>query len=149
MPNISIADIRFLLSRVRGDFLPEEQGGLAPFGPTGIRDVQGVANNDVDVTRPGFWFGAADTLFPRLTFNRLTHPLDASDEISRPFADSLRGSTAIVTIGDTVNMGGKLMDALNPRNTGAVGAGVSMRAFTTGDNEDTLPAASTTSARSA
>lgn len=63
MPNISIADIRFLLSRVRGDFLPEEQGGLAPFGPTGIRDVQGVANNDVDVTRPGFWFGAADTLF--------------------------------------------------------------------------------------
>ena len=71
MITLSLQDIRFLLSRSRGEWLPEEQGGLVPLGPTGVRNVQGVGNNTENVNSPNWWFGAADTLFPRLTFNRL------------------------------------------------------------------------------
>ncbi len=77
-------DIRFLLSRVRGEFLPEEQGGLAPLGPTGMRDVQGVGNITSDPQAPAWWFGAADTLFLRWTYNRLNTPNKKSDVISQP-----------------------------------------------------------------
>jgi hypothetical protein len=60
----SIADLRFLLSRVRFDWLPEEQGGLAPLGPTGIRRNQGFANHSQNPLALNWWFGAGDTLFP-------------------------------------------------------------------------------------
>ncbi|WP_431305315.1 peroxidase family protein [Sediminicoccus sp. BL-A-41-H5] len=116
MPTLSLADIRFLLARSRGEWLPEELNGLAPLGPTGIRDVQGVGNNTLDAAAPGFWFGAADTLFTRDTFNRLVEPSTKNDIISAPFANSPRGATSVVTIGDTTNVGGKIADALNPRN---------------------------------
>ncbi len=116
MPTFGIQDIRFLLSRVRGEWLPEEQGGLAPLGPTGIRDVQGVGNATVNPLAPNWWFGAADTLFPRLTFNRLLAPGKKNDVISAPFANSVRGPDKIVTLSDTTTVSGKTVDALNPRN---------------------------------
>ncbi|MEY3080277.1 MAG: hypothetical protein RJA94_262, partial [Pseudomonadota bacterium] len=71
MITLSLQDIRFLLSRSRGEWLPEELGGLAPLGPTGLRNVEGFGNNAKTMLSPNFWDGAADTLFPRLTFNRL------------------------------------------------------------------------------
>ena len=125
-PTFSLADIRFLLSRSRGEWLPEEQGGVAAFGPTGLRDVQGVGNNTSNIESPGYWFGAADTLFPRLTFNRLTAPSTKNDVISGPFANNKRGAT--FTLDDTVSVdsrgfivpngtsGATVRDALNPRN---------------------------------
>jgi Ca2+-binding RTX toxin-like protein len=114
-PTIGLQDLRFLLSRVRGEWLPEEQGGLAPRGPTGIRDVQGVGNNTLNELSPNWWFGAADTLFPRLTFNRLTAPGLKNDTISSPFANSQRGPDKIIAIADTTVDQGSV-DALNPRN---------------------------------
>lgn len=121
---LGIQDIRFLLSRVRGEWLPEEFGGLAAFGPTGVRDVQGVGNQGSDPLQPNYWFGAADTLFLRTTFNRLTNPTKKNDILSSPFANSERGAAKPVTIGDTVNVSpsgtvsvtGRIADALNPRN---------------------------------
>ncbi len=121
---IGLQDIRFLLTRVRGEWLPEELGGLAPLGPTGIRNVQGVGNIGADPLLPTYWFGAADTLFLRTTFNRLTTPTKKNDIISSPFANTDRGVNNI-TIGNTVNVsvtgsvvasGGHIADALNPRN---------------------------------
>lgn len=114
-PTIGLLDLRFLLSRVRGEWLPEEQGGLVPQGPTGIRDVQGVGNNTLNELSPNWWFGAADTLFPRLTFNRLTAPTIKNDVISSPFANSQRGPDKTIAIGDTTVANGSV-DALNPRN---------------------------------
>jgi len=121
MPTFGLNDIRFLLSRVNGTYLPEELNGAAPLGPTGIRNVQGFGNNTGDMTKPGFWFGAGDTLFPRLTFNRLTDPLKKNDLISSPFANTPRGTDPQgnpykVTIGNTVTINGQTFDALNPRN---------------------------------
>ena len=122
MPStFSLSDIRFLLSRVNGTWLPEELNGAAPLGPTGIRNVQGLGNNTGDINKPGFWFGAADTLFPRLTFNRLTDPLKKNDLISSPFANTPRGTDANgnpykVVIGNTTTVNGQTVDALNPRN---------------------------------
>lgn len=121
---LGIQDIRFLLSRVRGEWLPEEFNGLAAQGPTGIRDVQGVGNQGGDPLQPNYWFGAADTLFIRTTFNRLTHPTKKNDIISSPFANSDRGPNVTVTIGDTTTVSptgtysvtGRIADALNPRN---------------------------------
>lgn len=121
---LGLQDIRFLLSRVRGEWLPEELGGLAPLGPTGIRDVQGVGNQGNDPLQPNYWWGAADTPFIRTTFNRLTTPTKKNDIISSPFANSERGPANTVTIGDTVNVSpagtvsatGRIADALNPRN---------------------------------
>lgn len=121
---LNLQDIRFLLSRVRGEWLPQELGGLAAFGPTGIRDVQGVGNQGSDPLQPNYWFGAADTLFTRTTFNRLTTPVKKNDVISAPFANSDRGPGITVTIGDTVTLSpagtisitGSIADALNPRN---------------------------------
>ncbi len=121
---LGLQDIRFLLSRVRGEWLPEELGGLAAQGPTGIRDVQGVGNQGNDPLQPNYWWGAADTLFIRTTFNRLTTPTKKNDIISSPFANSERGPANTVTIGDTVNVSpagtvsttGRIADALNPRN---------------------------------
>jgi hypothetical protein len=115
-PTIGLQDLRFLLSRVRSEWLPEEQGGLAPRGPTGTRDVQGVGNNTLNELSPNWWFGAADTLFPRLTFNRLTAPNKQNDVISQPFSASARGTADPIKIGDTATVGGKMVDALNPRN---------------------------------
>ena len=120
-PTLGLLDIRFLLARSRGEWLPEEQNGLAPFGPTGIRDVQGVGNNTQNELSPNWWFGAADTLFPRLTFNRLTTPTKKNDVISSPFANSERGPAKTVTIGDTATIFNQFnvattVDALNPRN---------------------------------
>ena len=116
MITLSLQDIRFLLSRSRGEWLPEEQGGLVPLGPTGVRNVQGVGNNTENVNSPNWWFGAADTLFPRLTFNRLIEPGVKNDVISAPFANAKRGPLEKIVIGDTATVGGKLVDALNPRN---------------------------------
>ena len=114
--NISLFDLRFLLSRVNTSWMSEEFDGLAPFGPTGIRNVQGLGNNTTDQAAPGYWFGAGDTLFPRLTFNRLTSALTKNDIISSPFANSIRGVNQKITIGYTTTIGGILKDALNPRN---------------------------------
>lgn len=116
MFTLNFQDLRFLLSRSRSTWLPEEQGGLAPLGPTGIRDVQGVANNTTDPLSPNYWFGAADTLFPRLTFNRLISPGKKNDVISSAFANSPRGPNQVVTLGFTTSINGQLVDALNPRN---------------------------------
>lgn len=121
---LGLQDIRFLLSRVRGEWLLEENGGLAPQGPTGVRNVQGVGNQGKDMLQPEYWFGAADTLFVRSTFNRLTTATKKNDVISAPFANTERGPTKTVVIGDTVNLGpngtfsitGRIADALNPRN---------------------------------
>ncbi len=117
MPTFGTQDIRFLLSRVRGEWMAEENGGLAPLGPTGIRDVQGLGNNNTNEQAPGYWFGAGDTLFTRWTFNRLTATSTNKDVISAPFANPQnRGPDKIITIGDTAVIGGKTVDALNPRN---------------------------------
>jgi len=115
--SLSISDLRFLLSRVRWDWLPEEQGGLAPLGPTGIRRNQGFANHSRDPLALNFWFGAGDTLFPRLTFNRLTAPGGKSNDIiSRPFSTAVRAPGTLVTLGYTTTVGGQLKDGYNPRN---------------------------------
>jgi len=112
----STSDIRFLLSRVLFDWLPEEQGGLAPLGPTGIRRNQGFANHTQNPLALNWWFGAGDTLFPRLTFNRLTAAGGKSnDVISFPFASAVRAPSTVVTLGGTITIGGQLKDALNPR----------------------------------
>ena len=112
----SIADLRFLLSRVRFDWLPEEQGGLAPFGPTGIRRNQGFANHSQNPLAVNWWFGAGDTLFPRLTYNRLTAAGGKSnDVISSPFSAAVRAPSTVVTLGTTTVLGGRVKDALNPR----------------------------------
>jgi Ca2+-binding RTX toxin-like protein len=116
MITLSLQDIRFLLSRSRGEWLPEEQGGLAPLGPTGIRHVEGFGNNTTNMSAPNWWNGAADTLFPRMTFNRLTDTLKKNDVISAPFANATRGPAAKITIGDTAIVKGQTVDALNPRN---------------------------------
>ena len=131
-PTFSLTDIQFLLSRVNGTYTLPELNGAAPFGPTGIRNVQGLGNNTADMTKPGFWFGAGDTLFPRLTFNRLTDPLKKNDLISGPFANTQRGYKTDaqgnlvlvdgkpvlnkVVIGNTATVNGQTVDALNPRN---------------------------------
>jgi len=122
---LNLQDIRFLLSRVRGEFMPEELGGLAAQGPTGIRSIQGVGNAGADPAQANYWFGAADTLFIRDTFNRLTSA-KKNDIISSPFANAERGPTVTVTIGDTVRLSaggnitqsltGTIADSLNPRN---------------------------------
>jgi hypothetical protein len=112
----SIADLRFLLSRVRFDWLPEEQAGLAPFGPTGIRRNQGFANHSQNPLAVNWWFGAGDTLFPRLTYNRLTAAGGKSnDVISSPFSAAVRAPSTVVTLGSTTVLGGQVKDALNPR----------------------------------
>ena len=114
--SLGTSDLRFLLSRVRWDWLPEEQGGVVPLGPTGIRRVQGIGNHSRDPLSPNWWFGAGDTLFPRLTFNRLTAPGGkAVDKISRPFATAIRGKDEVITIGNTVGLAGAKKDALNMR----------------------------------
>ena len=115
MITLGLQDIRFLLARSRGEWLPEEQGGLAPLGPTGLRDVQGVGNNTLNPNSPNWWLGAGDTLFPRETFNRLTAPNTKNDVISSAFANSQRGAAQTITIGDTTVVGGVTVDALNPR----------------------------------
>ncbi len=113
---LGTSDLRFLLSRVRWDWLPEEQGGVVPLGPTGIRRVQGIGNHSRDPLAPNWWFGAGDTLFPRLTFNRLTAPGGkAVDKISRPFSTAIRGKDEVITIGNTVGLAGAKKDALNMR----------------------------------
>jgi Ca2+-binding RTX toxin-like protein len=134
-PVISLNDLRFLLSRTRGEFLPEEFGGTLPFGPTGTRDVQGVGNNTANPVAPGFWFGAADTLFRRLSFNRLTTSQTKNDVISAPFANSARGTN--FTIGNTARVlpngmalpagdtRGTVTDSLNPRTISNLIADVS------------------------
>ena len=120
--SLNLSDLRMLLSRVRFDWLAEEQGGVLAFGPTGIRRVQGIANHSQNPLAANWWFGAGDTLFPRLTFNRLTAPGGkANDKISQPFASAVRGTTW--TLGNTgsagplntITIGGKLMDGLAPR----------------------------------
>jgi hypothetical protein len=93
----------------------KSRGGLAPLGPTGLRDVQGVGNNTLNANSPNWWFGAGDTLFPRMTFNRLTAPNTKNDVISSAFANSQRGPLQTITIGDTTTVAGKVVDALNPR----------------------------------
>jgi len=116
MTTLSPLDNRFLLSRVRSEFLPEEQNGLAAFGPTGTRNLQGVGNNALDASLDGYWYGAGDTLFTRDTFNRLLEPATKNDIISAPFANTSRGATSLITISDTTTVGGQVYDALNPRN---------------------------------
>ena len=129
MFRLNLSDRRFLLSRIREELLVEELNGLLPLGPTGTRDVQGVGNASTDRRNPSWWFGAADTLFPRLTFNRLTDPFVKGDVISYPFSSSLRASGATVTLGNTarvasltnktvVSSGGVIVDGLNPRTQG-------------------------------
>jgi Ca2+-binding RTX toxin-like protein len=128
MFTINLQDLRFLQSRSQFAWLPEEQGGLVPLGPTGLRDVQGVGNNTTNQISPNYWFGAADTLFPRLTFNRLLTPGKKNDVISAPFANSPRGPAERVTIGFTTTVNGQVVDALNPRiisNLVANSAGIS------------------------
>ncbi|MEN9879131.1 MAG: Leukotoxin [Cyanobacteriota bacterium] len=124
MPVFSVFDLRFLLSRSHSTWLVEELGGVAPLGPTGIRNVRGIGNNTKNPAAPGFFFGSADTLFKRLSFNRLLSPFK-NDVISGPFANSTRDTT--FAIGNTVrvlNNGvalpptattGKVVDSLNPR----------------------------------
>lgn len=127
MPVFSVFDLRFLLSRSHSTWLPEELGGLAPLGPTGIRNVQGIGNNTINPLAPGFWFGSADTLFTRISFNRLLAP-QKNDVISGPFANTTRGTT--FSIGNTIRVlangtalppsatprpGSSAVDALNPR----------------------------------
>ncbi len=114
--SLSTSDLRFLLSRVRWDWLPEEQGGVAPFGPTGIRRNQGFANHTQNPLAANWWFGAGDTLFSRLTYNRLTAPGGKpNDVISYPFSSAVRAPSTVVTLGGTITLGGQLKDALNPR----------------------------------
>mgnify|MGYP000111857090 CR=1 FL=1 len=79
MITLSLQDIRFLLSRSRGEWLPEELGGAAPLGPTGIRHVEGFGNVTPNMSAPNWWNGAADTLFPRMTFNWLNDTLKKGD----------------------------------------------------------------------
>ena len=79
MITLSLQDIRFLLSRSRGEWLPEELNGVAPLGPTGIRHVEGFGNNTTNMLAPNWWNGAADMLFPRMTFNRLNDVLKKGD----------------------------------------------------------------------
>lgn len=134
MPVFSLQDLRFLLSRSQSTFLPEELGGLAPLGPTGIRNVQGIGNNTTNPAAPGFLFGSANTLFNRVSFNRLTSPFK-NDVISGPFANSARGTT--FAIGNTVRVNnsgvalppntftGKVVDSLNPRTISNLIADVS------------------------
>ncbi len=115
--SLSISDLRFLLSRVRWDWLPEEQGGVVPLGPTGIRRNQGIANHTNNPLAINWWFGAGDTLFPRLTYNRLTAAGGKSnDVISKPFSSAIRNPSTVVTLAPTITLGGKLMDGLSPRN---------------------------------
>jgi hypothetical protein len=116
MATLSLSDIRFLLSRVRTEFLPQELNGLAAFGPTGTRNLQGVGNNTLDTSLDGYWYGAGDTLFTRDTFNRLLEPTTKNDIISAPFANTTRGASSVITISDTTTVGGQVYDALNPRN---------------------------------
>jgi len=68
------------------------------------------------MSAPNWWNGAADTLFPRMTFNRLTDTLKKNDVISSPFANATRGPAAKITIGDTAIVNGQTVNALNPRN---------------------------------
>ena len=115
--NVVTSDLRFLLSRVRWSWLPEENNGLAPLGPTGIRRNQGIANQSRNPLSPTWWFGSADTLFPRLTFNRNTVPGGkAVDKFSQPFSTGPRGVNEKVIIGSTRIFNGQLIDTLNPRN---------------------------------
>jgi len=116
MATLSLSDIRFLLSRVRTEFLPQELNGLAAFGPTGTRNLQGVGNNTLDNSLDGYWYGAGDTLFTRDTFNRLLEPTTKNDIISAPFANTTRSASSVITISDTTTVGGQVYDALNPRN---------------------------------
>jgi len=53
--------------------MPEEQGCLAPLGPKEIRRNQGFANHTQNPLALNWWFGAGDTLVPRLTYKRHTH----------------------------------------------------------------------------
>jgi hypothetical protein len=134
MPVFSVFDLRFLLSRSHSTWLVEELGGVAPLGPTGIRNVQGIGNNTTNPAAPGFFFGSADTPFRRLSFNRLLSPFK-NDVISGPFANSTRGTT--FAIGNTVRVNnsgvalpptataGKVVDSLNPRTISNLIADVS------------------------
>jgi hypothetical protein len=96
--------------------LPEELGGAAPLGPTGIRHVEGFGNVTPNMSAPNWWNGAADTLFPRMTFNRLNDTLKKGDVISAPFANAKRGPAEKIIISDTAIVKGQTVDALNPRN---------------------------------
>lgn len=127
MLTFSLFDLRFLLSRVHTSWLLEEIGGLAPLGPTGIRQVQGTGNASLNTLSAAYWFGAGDTLFPRLTFNRLLATTKKNDVISSPFANAIRGAAEKVIIGNTVRVdangnvttstavGTRIADSLNPR----------------------------------
>ncbi len=68
------------------------------------------------MSAPNWWNGAADTLFPRMTFNRLTDTLKKNDVTSAPYANAKRGSAEEIIIGDTAIVNGQTVDALNPRN---------------------------------
>ena len=50
MITLGLQDLRFLLSRSRGEWLPEELNGLAPLGPTGVRHVEGFGNNTTNMS---------------------------------------------------------------------------------------------------
>ena len=127
MAVFSVFDLRFLLSRSKSEWLPEELDGVLPLGPTGIRNVQGIGNNTKNPAGLGFFFGSADTPFKRLTFNRLLSPFK-NDIISGPFANSTRGPASTVLIGNVIRVngsgvalpptdltGGTVRDALNMR----------------------------------
>ena len=122
MITLSLQDIRFLLSRSRGQWLPEELNGLAPLGPTGLRHVEGFGNNTTNQLAPNWWNGAADMLFPRMTFNRLNAVGLKNDVISAPFANATRGPAQKIVINNTATVTDpntgvtKIVDALNPRN---------------------------------
>jgi len=124
MPVFSVFDLRFLLSRSQSTWLVEELGGVAPLGPTGIRNVQGIGNNTKNPAAPGFFFGSADTLFKRLSFNRLVSPFK-NDVISGPFANSTRGTT--FAIGSTVRVNGSGVALPPTATTGRVVDALNMR----------------------
>ena len=126
MAVFSVFDLRFLLSRSKSEWLPEELGGVLPLGPTGIRNVQGIGNNTKNPAAPGFFFGAADTPFKRLTFNRLLSPFK-NDIISGPFANSTRGPSSVVAIGSTVRVNGSNVALPSTATTGTVRDALNMR----------------------
>lgn len=126
MAVFSVFDLRFLLSRSKSEWLPEELGGVLPLGPTGIRNVQGIGNNTKNPAAPGFFFGAADTPFKRLTFNRLLSPFK-NDIISGPFANSSRGPTSTVSIGGTVRVNGSGVALPSTATAGTVRDALNMR----------------------
>jgi hypothetical protein len=116
MAVLSVFDLRFLLSRSKSEWLPEELDGVLALGPTGIRNVQGIGNNTQNPAGLGFFFGSADTPFKRLTI------------ISGPFANSTRGPASTVLIGNVIRVNGSGV-ALPPTDTtgGTVRDALNMR----------------------